>query len=385
MKKSTVFLALFCLLFFSSDYSLSQTPTYDLMVRNMTLNSPTDNEIEFDIYIMRTGATTFEYAAGRYNFYFNPLIANGGTLLYTFVSGVSDLPVSLQPFGPSIIGDRLNMTINSFPGSGNGAIISNVFPGTRVCRMKLATTASVFALEHLALQWNNPGSLNPPRTVVYAYNLDGDEINITTPPTHSIDSSGIGGVLPVELANFAHTVIRNNVNLNWSTSSELNNSGFYIERKSEYAEWNNLGFVSGNGTTNNVSNYSFTDRNLESGNFSYRLKQVDFNGEYRYYYLGTDINIGIPAKFSLSQNYPNPFNPSTKINYEIPVDANVSLVLYDISGKEVFSLVNEFKSAGYHTVDFSGTGLSSGTYFYRMTTFDGVKQVIETKKMVLTK
>jgi len=342
----------------------------------MTMNSPTDNEIEFDIYIMRTGATTFEYAAGRYNFYFNSLIANGGTLLYTFVSGVSDLPVSLQPFSPSIIGDRLNMTINSFPGSGNGAIISNVFPGTRVCRMKLATTAPVFALEYLSLQWNNPGSLNPPRTVVYSYNLDGDEINITTPPTHSIDSSGIGGVLPVELTNFTHTIIRNNVNLIWSTSNELNNSGFYIERKSEFAEWISLGFVSGNGTTNNVSNYSFTDRNLESGNFSYRLKQVDFNGEYSYYYLSSDVNIGTPAKFSLSQNYPNPFNPSTKINYEIPVDANVSLKLYDISGKEVFSLVNEFKSAGYHTVSFNGTGLSSGTYFYRITTFDGVKQVI---------
>lgn len=385
MKKITIFLALFYFLIYSAQISLSQTPTYDLMVRNMTLNSPTDNEIEFDIYIMRTGATAFEYAAGRYNFYFNPLIANGGSLLYTFVSGVSDLPPSLQPFGPSIVGDRLNMTINSFPGSGNGAIISNVFPGTRVCRMKLATTASVFALEHLALQWNNPGSLNPPRTVVYAYNLDGDEVNITTPPTHSIDSSGIGGVLPVELTNFAYNIFRNNVSLNWSTSSEINNSGFYIERKSRNTEWNNLGFVSGNGTVNNVSNYSFTDRNLESGYFSYRLKQVDFNGEYRYYNLGSEIIIGTPSEFSLSQNYPNPFNPSTKINYEIPVDAEVSLKLFDISGKEVFSLVNEFKTAGYYTVNFSGDKLSSGTYFYRLTTFDGLKQVSETKKMVLTK
>jgi hypothetical protein len=127
------------------------------------------------------------------------------------------------------------------------------------------------------------------------------------------------------------------------------------------------------------------DRNLESGNFSYRLKQVDFNGEYSYYYLGSEITIGTPSKFSLSQNYPNPFNPSTKINYEIPVDADVSLKLFDISGKEVFSLVNEFKAAGYYTVNFRGDKLSSGTYFYRLTTFDGIKQVTETKKMVLTK
>lgn len=353
------------------------------------MNSPTDNEIEFDIYILRTGATTLEYAAGRYNFYFNPLIANGGTLLYTFVSGVSDLPAALQPFGPSIVGDRLNMTINSFPGSGNGAIISNVFPGTRVCRMKLATTAPVFALEHLALQWNNPGSLNPPRTVVYAYNLDGDEINITTPPTHSIDSSGIGGVLPVELTNFSHLIIRNNVNLNWSTSNELNNSGFYVERKSGNFEWSNLGFVSGNGTTGTVNNYSFTDRNLQSGNYNYRLKQVDFNGEYRYYDLGTEVEVGSPSKYSLSQNYPNPFNPSTKINFELPESGHITLKLFDISGKEIMTLLDEFKTAGYYTVDFNGSsvsgGLSSGTYFYRLITSDGVNQFSDTKKMVLAK
>ena len=72
------------------------------------------------------------------------------------------------------------------------------------------------------------------------------------------------------------------------------------------------------------------------------------------------------SAFSLSQNYPNPFNPTTKIDYELPNDANVSITLFDISGKEVMNLVNESKTAGYHTVQLNAGNLSSGTYFYNI-------------------
>lgn len=107
--------------------------------------------------------------------------------------------------------------------------------------------------------------------------------------------------------------------LNWSTSSETNNYGFDIERSLINTEWNKIGFVSGNGTSSSINNYLFEDKNLNSGKYKYRLRQVDYNGNYEYYNLTNEVVIGTPDKFSLKQNYPNPFNPSTKIEFDIPL------------------------------------------------------------------
>lgn len=85
--------------------------------------------------------------------------------------------------------------------------------------------------------------------------------------------------------------------------------------------------------------------------------------------------------FTLSQNYPNPFNPVTSINYTLPKDGQVTLKIYDITGREVETLVNEIKRAGYYTVQFNASHLSSGIYFYRINAGD----FIQTKKMVLIK
>ncbi|HQY52337.1 MAG TPA: T9SS type A sorting domain-containing protein, partial [Ignavibacteria bacterium] len=90
--------------------------------------------------------------------------------------------------------------------------------------------------------------------------------------------------------------------------------------------------------------------------------------------------------YKLSQNYPNPFNPSTKIDYDLPYDGKVSILLYDISGREVANLVNEVKTAGYYTATFNGANLSSGMYFYRINaTGTGNNNFVSTKKMVLIK
>ncbi|MFZ1321434.1 MAG: choice-of-anchor J domain-containing protein, partial [Ignavibacteria bacterium] len=153
----------------------------------------------------------------------------------------------------------------------------------------------------------------------------------------------IGGSepLPVELSSFVSTTSGSNVTLNWTTASEINNSGFDIERSSVSGTWSKVGNVSGNGTSTTPNSYSYTDRNLASGSYSYRLKQVDFNGNFEYYNLSNEVIVGIPVKYDLSQNYPNPFNPSTKINYALPTDGLVSMKIFDMSGKEVMSLVNE--------------------------------------------
>ena len=192
--------------------------------------------------------------------------------------------------------------------------------------------------------------------------------------------------LPVELASFTANTVHNNVNLSWSTVSELNNTGFEIERKSALSDWSKVGFVKGNGTINNSVSYSYTDNNLSTGLYNYRLKQIDYNGNYEYYNLSSEVIVGVPAKFNLSQNYPNPFNPSTKINYDLPFDSRVSIKLFDLTGREVAVIVDAAQTAGYHTAQFNGLSLSSGVYFYTLTAEGGNSaKFISTKKMLLVK
>ena len=97
----------------------------------------------------------------------------------------------------------------------------------------------------------------------------------------------------------------------------------------------------------------------------------------------TDVNDnGVNIfQFELQQNYPNPFNPSTKINYRLPIKSQVTLKVYDIIGNEVASLVNEEKPAGAYEIAFDAAGLSSGLYFYKLST----GSFVQTKKMTLIK
>jgi photosystem II stability/assembly factor-like uncharacterized protein len=197
------------------------------------------------------------------------------------------------------------------------------------------------------------------------------------------------GGTPVELFSFTATANVNEVILNWSTATETNNSGFEIHRltQNDSNEWNKIGFVPGHGTTTETQHYSFTDNDVKPGKYQYKLKQIDYDGTFEYSQI-VEVEIPFVNEFSLSQNYPNPFNPSTKIKYEIPASLNpskggtlVQLVLYDILGREVTVLVNEEKQAGEYEVEFNGTALPSGIYFYQLK----AGQFVETKKMILLK
>lgn len=196
------------------------------------------------------------------------------------------------------------------------------------------------------------------------------------------------GVLPVELSSFVSAVFDRDVKLNWTTANEDNNSGFDIERSivnsegsGHGSEWSKVNFVAGHGNSTVPQNYSYEDRNLSSGRYKYRLKQIDYNGNFKYYDLKNEVVIGIPEKFSLSQNYPNPFNPTTTINYEMPVANHVTIVIYDIMGKEVATLVNQFQDAGYYSVTLSGSNFASGQYFYKFQAGD----FFQVNRMILLK
>ena len=188
------------------------------------------------------------------------------------------------------------------------------------------------------------------------------------------------GPLPIKLSSFNSNITGRNIKLSWVTETELNNSGFEVERaevRSQNLEFSKVGFVSGQGTKNTQTNYMFEDKNLNTGKYKYRLKQVDNNGNYEYFELNGEIEIGVPRKYDVSQNYPNPFNPVTKINFDLPENGLVNIRLYDILGREVTVIVNEVRNAGYHTVQFDGSKLSSGIYFYKMNAgkFSGVKKM----------
>ncbi|MGD8306272.1 MAG: T9SS type A sorting domain-containing protein, partial [Ignavibacteria bacterium] len=133
----------------------------------------------------------------------------------------------------------------------------------------------------------------------------------------------------------------------------------------------------GNGNSNSPKSYSFTDANLSGGNkFSYRLKQLDNDGSFEYSDI-VEVEL-VTEEYALSQNYPNPFNPVTFVQFELPAETEVSLIIYDMLGQEVVTLVNGKMSAGIHTINFNARNLPSGTYVYRLTagSFSDIKKMI---------
>jgi hypothetical protein len=207
--------------------------------------------------------------------------------------------------------------------------------------------------------------------------------------SNSADNTLGNSPLPVTLQSFKSYVNGRNLSLNWITTSEINNTGFEIQRTDNRQQatgnWEKIGFVQGKGTVNTQTYYNFTDSKLNTGKYQYRLKQIDNNGNFEYYILNNFVDISSPEKFDISQNYPNPFNPLTKIDFALPFDSKVKIAVYDISGKELKVLVNDLKTAGYNTVVFDASSLSSGAYLYRIYASSGAKEFSITKKMLLIK
>ncbi|MBK6913819.1 MAG: T9SS type A sorting domain-containing protein [Ignavibacteriales bacterium] len=191
-------------------------------------------------------------------------------------------------------------------------------------------------------------------------------------------------VIPVELTSFTASDSENESKLEWTTATEINNQGFEVQRKTSVGDFAAVGFIEGKGTTTEQHNYSFIDKSLSEGKYSYRLKQIDFDGSFEYSKT-IEVEIHNPLKFSLSQNYPNPFNPSTKISWQSPVAGWQTLKIYDVLGNLVTTLVDEYKPAGSYEVEFKSTvgshQLANGVYFYQLRTGD----FVETKKMILLK
>jgi len=137
------------------------------------------------------------------------------------------------------------------------------------------------------------------------------------------------------------------------------------------AEFENIYYLGASSTDSITA--TATDNEGNTSEFSYStVVEVETSLEI--------LNNKNPNTFSLSQNYPNPFNPSTRISYSISRSDFISLKVYDLLGREIQTLVNEFQQANSYSIDFNASGLASGVYFYRL--YVG-KDIIETKKMLL--
>jgi hypothetical protein len=120
----------------------------------------------------------------------------------------------------------------------------------------------------------------------------------------------------------------------------------------------------------------------DSAGNNYEYEGFNFTFTYKTIVTGVTSQSGKePSTYSLSQNYPNPFNPSTKISWQLPVSSQATLKVYDILGREVATLVNEYRQAGKYETKFNAASLPSGVYFYRIQ----AGSFVETKKMILLK
>ncbi len=172
-----------------------------------------------------------------------------------------------------------------------------------------------------------------------------------------------GNPLPVELTSFSAYLKSNIIELRWNTATEKNNFGFEIERSLDGKNWSKIAFVEGYGNSNSPKNYASNDAvDGMNGTISYRLKQIDRDGTTEYSSI-VMVTIADANAVSITDAYPNPFNPTTTINFTLTESANVRLSLFDVTGREVSTVLdNASLSAGVHAQTINADGLPSGRY-----------------------
>jgi len=210
---------------------------------------------------------------------------------------------------------------------------------------------------------------------IVVYHFDG-----VTTFNHRYTLADLTAPLPVELVSFSGRRKDAAIELRWKTATELNNFGFDIERSySRDGQFENIGFVEGNGNKSTETSYFFADDTAPDTEVFYRLRQIDRDGEENYSPI-VAVSAG-ELTFDMG-NYPNPFNPSTTITFTAPVDGRAVLTVFNTLGEQINEAFNaEVLSGEMISVPFDAGDLPGGTYFYTLQVADQVK----TGKMLLTK
>lgn len=170
--------------------------------------------------------------------------------------------------------------------------------------------------------------------------------------------------LPVKLISFTAKAIEKDAILNWSTATEKNNDHFDIERSNDGVNFTKVGAVNGAGNSTAIEKYSFTDTrvaDISSQNVYYRLKQIDFDGNFEYSNLAT-ITFAKQGLVSISNVQPNPFVGNLVVNFNLPDEGNVTILIIDAQGRIVAS--NEVNAnKGNNIAEFNTTDYAKGLYF----------------------
>lgn len=335
-------------------------------------------------------------------------ISTNGTQITTWTSGTADdgsvivpLPFTFNYYGTDYTqfkictngwgGFDVASTTNAYD---NTAIPSTAIPNNALYPfwddMDFRTSGSVYYKNDIAnnrfiVEWKDAPHYDPPAGGPYTYELilysDGRIIyqyqTITSPNnSNTIGNENSSGTIGLQMV-FNNVYVHNNMaikiekGLAWV--DEVPNTGSIVPggNQNVSVNFNAIGLTIGSYT--GILKVNSNDPVTPVKNIGLRLNVGP---------VGVQTNLtGIPSEFKLDQNYPNPFNPSTVINYQIPVNNFVTLKIYDLLGKEVMTLVNEQKQAGYYNVEFNATNFASGIYFYTVKAGD----FKETKRMLLVK
>lgn len=211
----------------------------------------------------------------------------------------------------------------------------------------------------LAHSLANTVGISPPNTSAGAYIIDdGPSAPIT------VEGSGTTSVLPVELTNFIVVKQDKSLELQWQTASELNNEKFEIEMSQNGRTFQKIGDVKGNGTTSAQTDYSFPIANPPLGISYYRLKQMDFDGQFAY----SDI---VSAKFektgvSVGKIFPNPsLSGVVDLNLSAEEAKVIQVAVFDASGKRIIDQTRSLL-AGNNQLNFNFSALAKGVYMIRL-------------------
>lgn len=316
-----------------------------------------------------------------------------------YASGDGDSPVTNDDFGSSGATKRSDIIwgVQEF-GSVTATLTFNYsnIPG-------IGTEAELKLLKR-----NDPSSAWTDVTASATQNTGNHTFTMTGVTEFSHFSVGGGGEnpLPVGLTSFTVQSCINGVILRWITESEIENLGFLIERRlvsddnnidndnwQEIASYKNDDSLLGQGSTSSATEYTYVDQFVEANTtYEYRLADIDYSGIVTYHATRkiTVKQTPLPLlikEFTVLPAYPNPFNPSITIRYGIPglvMQGNVSVQIYDISGKLITTLVNKEQLPGWHTVIWNGVKqngeqVSTGLYFSRIVFGNKVK----TSKLML--
>lgn len=291
--------------------------------------------------------------------------------------------------GKLLIGDKVYIT---FP---SGFTISQIASGSVQVNSTPTTVATTVSGQQFAVTM--PVNVNASSSILIDlldatkitntaaanyYTLDiSSDIETATKTSNNFAIYNGDGSLPVELSSFSAKYYRGGSLIEWETESEIQNAFFKLFRREKGdSQFTEVAKIEGQGTVTTKTKYRFIDSKLVAGKvYEYQLKDYGFDGSVGIHDI-VSLEIELPKEFTLERNYPNPFNPETVIPFALPVDARVTVEIYNIIGQRVKTLVNEERVAGAYYETWNGkndqnVSVASGVYFVVMNSKDFKKSM----------